>query len=90
MRNMSRCWMYPELKTMAWGGVATGSMNTQDAATAKGRMISVVDIPMSMATVAKIATRRAVLSVLLEISVRKITMMPINRRVGQPSVSAWI
>ena len=85
--------MRPEPNTIAFGGVATGSINAQEAAKVKGRMSSVVGMPILIATAAKIGTSNAVLAVLLDSSVRKmtkITIMPINRTVGHPAVSVWI
>ena len=78
---------------MALGGVATGSINAQEAAKVKGKMSSVTGILILTATAAKIGTSSAVLAVLLDSSVRKMTkttMMPIKRTVGQPEVSVWI
>ena len=64
---------------MALGGVATGSINAQEAAKVKGKMSSVTGILILTATAAKIGTSSAVLAVLLDSSVRKMTkttMMP--------------
>lgn len=47
---------------MALGGVATGSINAQEAAKVKGKMSSVTGILILTATAAKIGTSSAVLA----------------------------
>ena len=89
IRTMSRCCIWPELNTIAFGGVAIGSMNAQEAAKVSGKIISLGGSPISMATAAKIGTRRAVLAVLLESSVKKITKVtitPMKSKGGHPAI----
>ena len=90
---MSLCWIFPELKTSAFGGVAMGSINAHDAARVSGRTKCLTGIFMSMATVAKIGTNNAVLAVLLDSSVRNImnrTTAPTRRMTGQSVAMVWI
>ena len=63
---MSLCWIFPELKTIAFGGVAIGNMNAHEAARVRGSTNCFTGIFMSRATVAKIGTNNAVLAVLLD------------------------
>lgn len=63
---------YPELKTIAFGGVATGSMKAQEAAIAAGAIIIKGFSPIPEATPAKMGNIIAVVAVLLVNSVRNI------------------
>lgn len=79
--------MSPVLNTIAFGGVATGSMKAQDAARVNGRTKCVTAMPISSATAAKIGTSSAVLAVLLDSSVRKITKSTIAPTMNMRCIS---
>src|SRR5690606_5581877 len=72
-RIMSRIATMPLPKTIAFGGVATGSMNARLAATATGMARASGWRPRPGATAATIGTSAAAVAVLLVISVRNTT-----------------
>ena len=72
---------------MAFGGVATGNIKAQDAATAINALSITVGISKLSAMAAKTGTNKAALAVLLANSVRKttkVTMASITRISGAP------
>lgn len=65
----------PELKTMAFGGVATGIIKAQLAAIAVGMISNRGLIPNPTATAAKIGPKAETVAMLLDSSVTKITVV---------------
>ena len=63
----------PVAKVMTLGGVATGSMNAQEALKAAGTMNNAGSMPAPSAAAAKIGMSRVVVAILLVTSVRKVT-----------------
>lgn len=70
-RIISRCATKPLAYTMAFGGVATGSMKAQEAEMAIIIDIMVSDMPILVATVANNGIIRAAVAVFEANSVRK-------------------
>ena len=68
----------PEEKITAFGPVATGSINAQLALKAAGTIIKLGSIPAPTPAAAKTGMRRAVVAVLLVISVKKVTLKHIK------------
>ena len=60
-------------KTMAFGAVATGSINAQLALKAAGIINNLGSVAVAMAVAARIGMRSVVVAVLLVISVKKVT-----------------
>ena len=72
----------PTAKTMALGGVATGNMNAQDALIVAGIINISGANPAVVARAPRIGRRRAVVAVLLVISVKKETEIHITNNIG--------
>ena len=67
----------PLAKTIALGGVATGSINANDADSAAGIIIKSGGIPFALAILAMIGSRTLVVAMLDVNSVKNVTSSPI-------------
>ena len=87
-RSMARIGTWCVPKTMAFGGVATGSMKAQEADSVAGSSTSIRSIRPLIAAAARMGSITCVMAVLLVISVRKVmtraTPSIINGR-GRPA-----
>ena len=66
---------------MAFGAVATGSINAQLADSAAGNISIIGSIPDPIAVAANIGISKAVVAVLLVISVRKVTHIEVMKTI---------
>lgn len=78
-RIISCCLIWPVAKTIAFGGVATGSIKAHEAAMAINTDRITGDMPNASATEANTGISKAALAVLLANSVRNTTNVAITR-----------
>ena len=78
-RTISLCFTSPVPKTMAFGGVATGSMKAQEAPKPMIKARPISGIPNDCAMEIKIGTNKAALAVLDVNSVKKIMKATTNK-----------
>ena len=78
---ISFCFMCPEAKTIAFGGVATGSIKAQEAAVAISTESTPSGTPKTSATLENTGISNAALAVLLANSVKKTTKPVIVKRI---------
>src|SRR5690606_39550947 len=86
---MSPIFMWPVPKTMALGGVATGIMKAQLAATAAGTAYRIGDTSWAMASAPISGRKAAAVAALLEISVRKMIKAVMSSTKTERGRGAW-